>query len=70
MFNLENRIRRLEKHLPKDLIIVCRTVEGKEVKLSVSEFEKCNDLEFVRVASGNNVEQLDKLLPLIVGAAF
>lgn len=66
MYNFENRIARLEKNIPKDLIIVCQTNDGEQVKLTVEEFKTCNDLDFIRIYSGNNLDQFDELLDTIM----
>lgn len=63
MNSLKARIKKLQSHLPKDMLLLCETPDGKKIELTCPEFlQDTTGLTFRRVVSGNNLHQLDLLL--------
>lgn len=55
---LEKRIDRIK---PRDLILLCRMPDGTEKEMGLDEYVGSN-CDFIRLISGNNLDQVDRLL--------
>lgn len=71
MASLDQRIKKLESLLPKDLtILVSEKETGKKFYTTIKEFSNnVDNLDFVSIKKGNNLLQLDKLLELLMPGA-
>ncbi len=52
------RLRRLEERI-QDRLVILAVIDGVEKKCSVDELAQSKDAEFVRVLSGNKVDDVD-----------
>lgn len=63
MRDIQTRLAILEASRRQDpLILLCVDGEGNQRKMTVSEMLQSNNFGFVRVASGSNLKDLDRLL--------
>lgn len=63
MNSLKARIKKLQSRLPKDLLLLCETPDGKKIELTCPEFlQDTTGLTFHRVVSGNDLHQIDLIL--------
>ena len=59
---LAERIRRLEARLPKPLVVIARMPDGSIGNTTAAEFVNTADADFIKVASGSNLRELDMIL--------
>ena len=61
---LENRIVRLR---PRQIIVLCKLPGGNETEITANEFISRDDVDFVRLAEGNDLRQVAAILDKLAG---
>lgn len=67
---IDRRLQKLESRIhPEPMTIEALTADGRLIETTVSELEQLPGAHFVRVVSGGNLRDLDRLLEMMRQAA-
>ena len=58
---------RVDRLIPRPIMVLCKLPDGSETEITANEFISRDDVDFIRLAEGNDLRQVAAILDKLAG---